>query len=155
MRTRSDALFFRCHSCGSIKAAADFAFSDEKRDTLSYACRKCHAAERRAHYVANKPTYIRQAIAQRLAHRELNRREVLSYLATHPCIDCGITNAVVLEFDHRDPSSKLTEVSRMISSKRWPRVMAEIEKCDVRCINCHRRKTARDFGWSKVAGSVE
>ena len=155
MRTRSSALFVRCHSCGSIKAAADFAFSDQARGTLSYACRRCHAAERRAHYVAHKPAYIRQAIAQRLAHRELNRRNVLSYLASHPCIDCGTTDPVVLEFDHRDPSTKFTEVGRMISSKRWPRVMAEIQKCDVRCINCHRRKTARDFGWAKFAGSVE
>ncbi len=138
-----------------MKPAADFAFSDQLRDTLSYDCRRCHAAERRAHYAANKPTYIRQAIAQRLAHREFNRHEVLSYLASHPCVDCGITNRVVLEFDHRDPSTKLTEVSRMIASKRWPRVFAEIEKCDVRCINCHRRKTAHDFGWAKSTGSLE
>jgi len=153
LRTRSDALFFRCHSCGLIKAAADFAFSDQARDTLSYDCRPCHAAARRAHYLANKPDYIRRAIAQRFAHRALNRREVLSYLASHPCIDCGINNPVVLEFDHRDPSTKLTEVGRMISSKRWPRVMTEIEKCDVRCINCHRRKTAREFGWAKFSAS--
>jgi hypothetical protein len=38
----------------------------------------------------------------------------------------------------------------MMASKRWARVRAEIEKCDVRCVNCHRRKTARDFGWLKI-----
>jgi len=74
----------------------------------------------------------------------------MTYLASHPCIDYGVDNVIVLEFDHRDPKDKLTNVGNMISSKRWARVRAEIEKCDVRCVNCHRRKTARDFHWLKT-----
>jgi len=138
-----------------MKAATEFAFSDKNRRTLSYACRKCHAAARRAHYVANKPDYIRRAVVQRLVHREVNRGAVLVYLASHPCVDCGNLNPVVLEFDHRDPAQKLTEVGRLIACKRWPRVLEEIRKCDVRCINCHRRKTAREFSWAKFSTSIE
>ena len=117
---------------------------------LNAYCRPCHAEYRHAHYLTNKPDYVRRAVAQGKAHREENRRNVLLYLAGHPCLDCGVDDPVVLEFDHRDPRTKLTEVSRLIVSKRWLRVLAEIEKCDVRCINCHRRKTARDFRWAKV-----
>lgn len=151
MRTQPEHGYLRCAKCGSVKPAQDFAFSDMARRLLSYDCRRCHAAARRAHYLANKPDYLRRAIAQRKAHRERNRREVLTYLATHHCVDCGTTNPVVLEFDHRDRKTKIGDVGRMIASKRWPRVLAEIEKCDVRCINCHRRKTARQFGWAKFA----
>jgi len=118
---------------------------------LNSYCRQCHAAYRHAHYLANKPDYIRRAIAQVRARREENRHQVLRYLASHPCVDCGIENPVVLEFDHRDPRDKLTEVGRLMVNKPWPRVRAEIEKCDVRCVNCHRRKTARDFDWAKAA----
>jgi hypothetical protein len=110
----------------------------------------CHAAYRHAHYLANKPDYIRRAIAQVKERRENNRRQVLIYLNTHPCVDCGTENVIVLEFDHRDPDDKLTEVGKLMVNRRWPRVLAEIEKCDVRCVNCHRRKTARDCGWAKV-----
>jgi hypothetical protein len=75
---------------------------------------------------------------------------VLAYLSTHACITCGISDPVVLEFDHRDASRKLGNVGQMIVSKRWARVRAEIEKCDVRCVNCHRRKTASERRWMKL-----
>lgn len=155
MRTQPEDDVLLCHTCGAVKPTASFAFSDMTRGIFSYDCRACHAAARRAHYLANRADYLRRAVAQRKAHRAQNRREVLIYLATHPCVECGVTDPVVLEFDHRDPATKLADVGQMIASKRWPRVLAEIEKCDVRCINCHRRRTARDFGWAKLSGSVE
>jgi hypothetical protein len=155
LRTRPEDGALRCHTCGAIRPAADFAFSNIALGRLSYACRSCHAAARRAHYLAHKADYLRQAVAQRKAHRARNRNEVMAYLAQHPCVDCREANPVVLEFDHRDPATKLDEVGRMIASKRWPRVLAEIKKCDVRCINCHRRKTAREFGWAKTSEPVQ
>jgi hypothetical protein len=155
VRTSSEGEPLWCCACGKHKPPADFSYADQARGVLNAYCRKCHAAYRHAHYLANKPEYIRRAIAQRKALREANRHNALLYLSTHPCIVCRVDNPVVLEFDHRDPREKLTEVSRLIMSKRWLRVLAEIEKCDVRCINCHRRKTAREFGWAKLAGSVE
>jgi hypothetical protein len=155
LRTPSDADSFRCYACGQWKQAAEFSFSDIRRQVLSSACRECHAAARRAHYLANKSDYVRRAIAQNKAKRARNRTEILAYLSTHPCIDCGNADPVVLEFDHRDPATKLTEVSRLIVKTPWSRVLAEITKCDVRCINCHRRKTGREFGWAKSSTPIE
>ena len=153
MRTASEVRLFRCSACGVEKTAADFSFADQERGILNAYCRVCHAAYRHAHYIANKAEYVRRAMAQTKARREENQRQILLYLATHACVDCGNANAVTLEFDHRDPATKLTEVSRLIINRRWPRVLAEIEKCDVRCINCHRRKTGREFGWAKIAAT--
>jgi len=149
LRSSSDDRLFRCALCGLEKTSAEFSFADQQSHILNAYCRVCHAAYRHAHYVANKSDYIRRAIAQNKARRDENRRQVLLYLATHPCVDCGNSNVITLEFDHRDPSRKLTEVSRLIVNRRWIRVLAEIEKCDVRCINCHRRKTGREFSWAK------
>jgi hypothetical protein len=150
MRISSEASLFRCSACGEYKASPEFSFSDEGRGLLNSYCRTCHAAYRHMHYLANKPDYIRRAVAQVARRRIESQREILHYLNTHPCVDCGMTNVIVLEFDHRDPRTKRANVASMMVSKRWPRVLAEIEKCDVRCVNCHRRKTARDFGWLKM-----
>lgn len=151
MRISSDAVLYECSACGADKTAREFSFADERRKLLNSYCRVCQAAYRHAHYIANKPDYIRRAIAQVAGRRVENRREVLAYLKAHPCIDCGIADPIVLEFDHRDRKQKLTEVGKMMVNMRWERVKAEIERCDVRCVNCHRRKTARDFRWAKFS----
>ncbi len=76
--------------------------------------------------------------------RAENRRIVADYLSGKGCADCGESDPVVLDFDHRNPADKLDGVARLISSGAPPqRLHDEIEKCDVRCSNCHRRRTAR------------
>ena len=135
--------------CGASKPVERFAFANLKTGSRQDHCRACHAAYRRAHYLANRPDYIRRATAQLSRRRAENRRNLFSYLEAHPCVDCGEPDILVLEFDHRDPSTKWKAVGVLAVGRRWVRVLGEIEKCDVRCVNCHRRKTARQFGWAK------
>ncbi len=52
----------------------------------------------------------------------------------------------MLDFDHVK-GDKIENVSIMINSgASLERLILEIEKCEIRCANCHRRKTAKDFG---------
>lgn len=112
-------MLYPCSACGEDKPAAAFSFADVARRLLNSYCRACHAAYRHAHYLANKPDYVRRATAQVAARRIENRRRVLDYLATHPCVDCGMVDRRVLEFDHRDPAQKLDHVGTLIMGKRW------------------------------------
>lgn len=86
--------------------------------------------------------------------RQRNRIKAAAYLATHPCIDCGETDVLVLDFDHtRD---KRMDIAVMINRPcSWATIEKEIEKCVVRCANCHRRKTAREQGWFKSLAETE
>ena len=68
------------------------------------------------------------------------------YLLNHSCIDCGEDDPIVLEFDHINPDDKSSSVAALISRYSLNRLIAEIEKCEVRCANCHRRKTAAQLG---------
>lgn len=79
-----------------------------------------------------------------------NKIFVFGYLATHPCVDCGESDPVVLEFDHRIPEEKVDAIAHMVSTMvSIDTLEAEIKKCDVRCANCHRRRTAKQFNYQK------
>ena len=55
-----------------------------------------------------------------------------------------------MDFDHRDGRTKRYTVGAM-ATRSWRTVAAEIAKCDVRCANCHVRRTAEMFKWRKAA----
>lgn len=71
-----------------------------------------------------------------------NRRYTLQYLSTHPCVDCGETDIRVLQFDHIDPDLKYDRVANLIFRSSLATLQAEIDKCEVRCANCHAKRTA-------------
>ena len=140
----------RCCMCKLFKPESDFAFRSLKTGERQSSCRECHAAYRRAHSLRTKETYVRREVARMRGYRIENHARILEYLLGHPCVDCGQTNPIVLDFDHRDPAAKRTEVARLTGTKPWPQVLAEIAKCDVRCANCHRRRTATQFAWRRA-----
>jgi len=85
-------------------------------------------------------------------HRIKVRTKLFTLLNTKSCIDCGEKDPIVLDFDHKDPKSKFKSVSKLLSGHwSWKSVEAEISKCEIRCANCHRRKTyIQQKSWGKT-----
>ena len=134
----------KCYGCGELKAAEEFSWRRKARGQRDSFCRPCRSAYGKEHYAANRRRYIDQAqvVTQRL--RLKRTKYLIEYFVTHPCVDCGETDPVVLEFDHlRD---KHFEISRALHGRNWQAILNEIEKCEVVCANCHRRRTARRRG---------
>lgn len=88
-------------------------------------------------------------------HRVKVRQKLLEYLSERECVDCGEKDPIVLDFDHKDPEVKFKGVHRMLSGHySWDSVLKEIEKCEIRCANCHRRKSYVQFKyWGKTKPS--
>ncbi len=136
-----------CSICHRRKPLDAFTVRSINADGHTTYCRDCINA-------ANKRRYAARSQQMRERLKVFNKRlkddkaeRVFNYLRAHPCVDCGESDPVVLEFDHRDAASRVLYIAQMIERRySWAKIQAEIEKCDVRCANCHRRKTSRQFG---------
>ena len=144
----------RCSRCRRDLPLHEFAFSDRSRGTRQHYCRACHAEARRQHYRDHREDYILWATRQTQQKYKAQTALVDQYLQTHPCVDCGEHDIVLLEFDHV-AGDKVKDVASMLGRRSWRMIHDEIAKCDVRCVNCHRRRTAERFNWSKRLGEDE
>ena len=123
------------------------------RDGISPWCKDCKCAKARTHYLSNREKIIKRTRVYNKANVKECKEKVANYLSQHPCVDCGETDIVVLDFDHL--KNKKANVSRLVATgRKWTIVLREINKCEVRCANCHRRKTAKHGNWYKLLFST-
>lgn len=134
-----------CPTCNLDKAVDCFEFKDKQKQRRSSWCKSCTTEYKKKHYAKHRDTYLSASLIRNHQRRAERRQIVIEHLQSHPCVDCGENDPIVLEFDHRDPSTKINSISRLVSQFAPLDVLrTEIEKCDIRCANCHRRKTAKD-----------
>jgi hypothetical protein len=137
---KQDDAFARELSRGKIRSRPD--------------CKECRKKYLRGYYANNSEyfaTYradnseVSNHKAVECARRSRHERYhvVQELKSDKPCLDCAqILPWYVMDFDHRDPSSKLGEISTMVKTYvPWSRVLEEIAKCDLVCACCHRLRT--------------
>lgn len=130
-----------CPRCKENLPVEEFNWKIKNKKRASY-CRECSRYYINEHYRNNKDYYKNKAKITNEKNRKINNDYVRGYLETHPCVDCGEKNPIVLDFDHLDPELKITEVSKLrYNSYSLENIENEIKKCEVRCSNCHRIKT--------------
>jgi hypothetical protein len=141
-----------CGDCKRVLSLIDFAYKYPRRGILQSYCKECQKRRSREHYLLNAAVYKVRIARNNQKVRTANRNKLHEYLSAQQCSGCGIRDLATLEFDHRDPALKLSDVSNMVQKGlSWATILSEIDKCDVVCANCHRRRTARQFDWHKVA----
>lgn len=140
-----------CTKCKNDKDYSEFAKRSAARDGYASWCKLCFAENARVKY-KDDPAERARKTRNRARLIEANRKAMWNYLSTNPCVDCGNSDPRVLEFDHRDETTKVYTVAEMFGYS-WSRIMSEIEKCDVRCANCHRIRTQEQFGTWRFTAS--
>lgn len=110
----------------------------EEMEKCEVRCGNCH----------RKATYRRSKKSERLTYLENpskaneKRKVAYDFLLKSECTDCKTKDFEVLEFDHVNGIKK-EDISKMLRKSSWTSndVQEEIEKCEVRCVNCHRAVT--------------
>lgn len=140
-----------CGTCGEAKPIEEFNFRNRLTGKRHTCCKSCQKNFKRAFYDRNLQSYKVKSAQQKTRAIQRNQEHVREYLNEHPCVDCGESDALVLEFDHlHDKDRGIAQLS--VDGVSWNNILREIQKCQVRCANCHRKKTARQFGWYRKLG---
>lgn len=137
----------KCCTCQIMKEVIEFNKNKSKADGLNGICKECSRARSKKYYLQNHEKHIKEVKLRKNKVIKQNREFIIDYLKENPCVDCGETDIIVLEFDHQ--RDKKHNVSSLLRSHSLKTIKEEIAKCLVRCANCHRRKTAKDQGWFK------
>lgn len=128
-----------CSKCKQDKKITEFS---KKGNGWQCYCKRCNIEYQRQHYSSNKSKYIKRA-SQR---KDQLRQRLYDFFYQAQCVDCGESDPIVLQFDHRE--DKINGVSRMVSDGcSWDLIKEEIKKCDVVCANCHMKRTAKQQNW--------
>jgi hypothetical protein len=135
----------RCGRCGHHLPVECF---NRLGDGLRWWCRSCFAA----YFRERGDLHRRQSKQAKVARGRALRAYLLDHLRRHPCVDCGERDPVVLEFDHIE--EKAATISVLLSHTAARKAVdAEIARCEVVCVNCHRRRTATRAGWRRASPS--
>jgi hypothetical protein len=142
----------RCSTCKKVKVFSEFHKNSLREDGYSLTCKSCKKEFAKSWYSRRSESQKQIVLVRKERVQRENRERIEEHLRNHPCVDCGEKDIIVLEFDHVRGIKK-KEVSIMRYTYCWETVQKEIEKCEVRCANCHRRATHfRKINFNKSKG---
>ena len=137
----------KCGKCNIEKELREFNKNKARKDGLQSYCRPCDRERALRYFNENHSKVVPKILEARKERVKRNRLFVNKY--------CNITDIRVFEFDHVK-GTKLENISQLIAhGASIKRLTDEIEKCVVRCGNCHKIKTALQFNYYGYLAEVD
>jgi hypothetical protein len=131
----------KCIECKTDKEEDQFSLKNKKIGKRNSKCKECCRTYSKQHYLENKARYKQRAQNFNKLAQQRNVKFLWDYKSINPCVDCQNSNPVVLDFDH----VRGTKVDNVCTLAYVPVslkvLIAEVDKCEIRCANCHRIKT--------------
>jgi hypothetical protein len=127
----------KCSTCKEEKSFNEFHKNSSKIDGLQQECKTCCKLRDKKYYIKyGNESYQKRSKQYSQRNKEFIKRYKQLF---GKCIDCGITDYRVLQFDHT--KNKSYNISDMAQSNSIQLIKNEIRKCEIRCANCHQIKT--------------
>jgi hypothetical protein len=137
----------KCGKCGEVNPFTEFYKANTKKCGYGSYCKQCQHEHYKMRYAYRTKVLKQDWQPFKIEYQDRNRIFIAEYLKEHPCVDCGEGDILVLDFDHVR-GKKRASVSALVNrAASMESLREEIEKCEVRCANCHRRRRAEQFNW--------
>jgi len=95
----------------------------------------------REYYQHNRTHLLEKQGEKNRQFADNRRKWLVEYKRTLVCIRCGENHPATLTFHHKKSSDKSFEIGNAIGlGVSLKRLVAEIEKCEVLCANCHAKE---------------
>lgn len=130
----------KCNRCQEVKSISEFGPRACELDGVYRYCRVCQRQTSRNWYKRNRERVIKLSLKRNKVRFDAIRLKIWDYLLEHPCVDCGEGDPIVLQFDHVRGEKEFMIGTFNTTTYVWEVVLKEIQKCDVRCANCHMRR---------------
>lgn len=127
---------------GKIKAVSRMVLDNTSKEIILEEIKKCELVCLLCH---NKRTHDRfnEKLGKDRKYSSAVQRNIniINNFKNHPCAICGKLRGLYnMQIDHINPSTKLYDVCRLKSFK-IETLQDELDKCQVLCALCHRRKS--------------
>ena len=146
-----------CSKCDQPKSSDEYFYKSRSKNQLHAQCKMCYKIHCKTymadHYSKYGDSYRERAKIRRAKIRKELQLHLIAYISDKSCVICAESDIRVLEFDHIDPEYKSFGIAKGITNGlKWEAILEEIEKCQILCANCHKKKTARQRNWFKSVG---
>jgi hypothetical protein len=138
-----------CRDCNQLKMCKwSSSFTQTGVPEYKTRCNDCHNQYLSDLRKAQRPLVTSQALDRKF----IAKKKCVDYLGGQ-CVRCGYDRRIkAMTFHHRDPALKGFTVSQMLD-RSWTVLVAELDKCDLMCFNCHMEEhCSLDQGARATAG---
>ena len=161
----SEADLKYCGDCKKDRSVHEFCKNSGRKDKLQSLCKKCQNVRNKKRYHMNREYFSSMHMLNKRKRALMNYTKIITEYFSEPCIDCGVVyHPSCMVFDHIDPKLKKRFAKRgnqgvfklVRDGYSWKLILKEIDKCEVRCQNCHHIKTSKDFEyWSEISRYID
>lgn len=129
-----------CSTCNTIKN------KDMMRKNRNQ-CLECKKDTSNRYYTKNRENILKKRKNRYRSGLSVHFRnqELVKNYKNKPCVDCNVLHPFyVTDLDHTIWKDKKFNLSKA-GSRATEAILNEINKCEVRCANCHRDKTYKEL----------
>ena len=125
-----------CFHCKKELPLDEFRWKNKAKGQKHSWCKECEKKRDKQYY---QESLTRKAnVLENTKNQKIRNAVIVAQYRESGCKKCGDKRSYVLDFHHRDSTTKNETINYLMKSGGEQTLLNELKKCDVLCANCHR-----------------